>query len=231
MPDLNVVLQGTGTPEGVVEALPGQRYFDYIGNDLYLKEQGDGKVGWVKAGGSGGGGGGAVGVGDSIVVRGYTDSVEDYDILDAIQAGNDSLHIEAVGTSLIYDPALIIPAISSSPRPTIQAKAAGLYSTTIRIMYRFGPTFTGDYLEDYFDEAWKDAVSGDVLPLDESTDNGVEAQPYFHVVHPASMADQDWSISVTIPPMNLPVDAACRPYMSSGSGPFYLWAVKVVKIG
>jgi hypothetical protein len=50
MPDLNVVIQGTGSPEGVVTAFPGQRYFDYTNNNLWLKEQGDGSTGWVTPG-------------------------------------------------------------------------------------------------------------------------------------------------------------------------------------
>jgi len=46
----NHVLAGSGTPEGVVTALPGRLYLDYAGGanvTLYVKESGTGSTGWV----------------------------------------------------------------------------------------------------------------------------------------------------------------------------------------
>lgn len=51
---------GSGSPEGVVSGTPGKFYWDATGNNLYVKDTGNGtKTGWVLFSGSGGGGGGA----------------------------------------------------------------------------------------------------------------------------------------------------------------------------
>lgn len=48
--NLNTVLEGTGSPEGVVDAEPTQRYMDdggVAGSILYIKKTGAGDTGWV----------------------------------------------------------------------------------------------------------------------------------------------------------------------------------------
>ncbi len=48
--NLNTVLSGTGSPEGVVEAEPTRLYMDdsgTAGNILYVKKSGTGNTGWI----------------------------------------------------------------------------------------------------------------------------------------------------------------------------------------
>lgn len=48
--NLNTVLSGTGSPEGVIEAEPTQLYMDdsgSAGSILYVKKTGTGNTGWV----------------------------------------------------------------------------------------------------------------------------------------------------------------------------------------
>ena len=48
--NLNTPIQGTGSPEGVIEAEIGQRYMDTAGiasNVLYIKQSGSGNTGWI----------------------------------------------------------------------------------------------------------------------------------------------------------------------------------------
>lgn len=37
---------GEGSPEGVVTAEPGSRYYDTVGDDHYIKASGSGNTGW-----------------------------------------------------------------------------------------------------------------------------------------------------------------------------------------
>lgn len=50
-------LQGAGSPEGVVTALPGQLYMDTATGTVYAKKSGSGSVNWVAQGGTGSGDG------------------------------------------------------------------------------------------------------------------------------------------------------------------------------
>lgn len=52
---------GNGSPEGVVTASPGSIYRDYAGgtNTVWVKQTGNGNIGWAAMNGSSGGGGGA----------------------------------------------------------------------------------------------------------------------------------------------------------------------------
>lgn len=48
--NLNTVLSGTGSPEGVLEAEPKQMYMDESGSAgsiLYIKQTGTGSTGWI----------------------------------------------------------------------------------------------------------------------------------------------------------------------------------------
>lgn len=48
--NLNTPIQGSGSPEGVIEAEPTQRYMDTAGASesvLYIKQSGTGDTGWV----------------------------------------------------------------------------------------------------------------------------------------------------------------------------------------
>lgn len=39
-------LEGSGSPEGVVNAIPGRHYIDTDNTDVYFKREGDGDTGW-----------------------------------------------------------------------------------------------------------------------------------------------------------------------------------------
>ena len=48
--NLNTPIQGSGSPEGVVDADPTQRYMDTSGSAgsiLYIKQSGSGDTGWI----------------------------------------------------------------------------------------------------------------------------------------------------------------------------------------
>lgn len=50
-------MSGSGNPETVVSAPVGSTYWDYDGNQLYVKDTGTGNTGWFLFSGGGGGGG------------------------------------------------------------------------------------------------------------------------------------------------------------------------------
>jgi hypothetical protein len=228
MPDLNVVLQGKGTPEAVVEALPGQRYFDETNNDLYLKEQGDGKFGWVKAGGSGGGGG-AVGLGDFCLVRGYADGPEQSELLKAI--AQSALVTSSRGTSITYEPAKIAPVFGASPQHVMEVHADGIYEVHIRAYWDIPQNVGGD-IYDVFEYGWftPDGLGADP-PVEELLGQEDDTSFFYHRIIPNATGTTGLAINCVVPPALIPAGYMFRPELGSTIAEMYSAYVKVVRLG